>query len=37
MKARIDYDYKKLRDDYREGVGTVTQLYVLLMRTRQLW
>lgn len=30
MKARIDYDYKKLRDDYREGVGTVPQLYVLM-------
>ena len=30
MKGRIDYDYLKLRDDYREGVGSVPQLYVLM-------
>ena len=30
MKGRIDYDYLKLRDDYREGIGSVPQLYVLM-------
>ncbi|MPM76247.1 hypothetical protein SDC9_123244 [bioreactor metagenome] len=30
MKGRIDYDYQKLRDDYREGLGSVPQLYVLM-------
>lgn len=30
MKARLDYDYQKLSDDYREGIGSVPQLYVLM-------
>ena len=30
MKGRIDYDYLKLCDDYREGIGSVPQLYVLM-------
>lgn len=30
MKKRVDYDYQKLRDDYREGLGSVPQLHVLM-------
>ena len=30
MKKRIDYDYQELRDEYREGLGAVPQLHVLM-------